>query len=270
MADPTTPAPDAANVTPTLASPDPSASVISEPDKAASDPIVEGSEPTMPEPKEGEEVKPKRSASGRIAELFAQKKAAEAQAAVAASERDRYRKQLEEIATRRADPNISLDQLDSLRVTEAVKAERADQLATEAQNAQRQVAQRRHEAFQERVNEVRDRLPDFDQVVHANVPISNAAADLIAESEYGPQIAYHLGKNIDLAERIAAMPPHLQGREIARIEQQVSVPLRKVSNAPNPPPRVGGNTAPAAKDPNSMSMSEFAQWYGKQAAAARS
>lgn len=228
-----------------------------------SNPAVEGSEQTDPAPKEGEE-KPKRSANGRIAELYAQKRTAEADAVLARQETARLRAELATIQQARANPNTPYEDQDHLRVREAVKVERMEHLASEAETKAALAQARRADAFAERVNAVRDRLPDFDAVVTPQTPISEFAADLISDSEYGPQIAYHLGKNPAEAQRIAALPPHLQGREIARIEASVNVPVRKVSQAPPPPPRLSGGTSPGAKDPADMTAAEYSEWYKKR------
>jgi hypothetical protein len=235
----------------------------SEPEtRPESAPSVEGSEPTEPAPNPGEE-KPKRSANGRIAELYAQKRTAEAEAMMARQEAVRLRDELGRIQQARNHPDTPYEHQDALRMREAVKAERMEQLASEAEVKAHTARQHRSETFYERVSAVRDRMPDFDQVFEA-VPVSDVAADLLADSEYGPQIAYHLGKNPVEAKRIYSLPPHLQGREIARIEASVSVPVRKVSTAPPPPPRLGGGSSPGGKDPADMSQAEYSEWYRKR------
>lgn len=99
--------------------------------------------------------------------------------------------------------------------------------------------------------------------------MSDHAADLIAESDKGAEIAYWLGKNPHEATRINHLPPHMQGAEIARIEARLStVSTRKTSNAPTPPPVLNGQTAPGVKDPSSMSMAEYAKWREAQMKAA--
>lgn len=246
------------------ASPAPSASdATPEPVRPESDPSAAGSEQKADsEPKD--EGKPKRSASGRISELYAQKRTAEAEAISARQEADRLRGELERLNQARQDPNTPFEDQEALRLRQAVKAERQEQAAAEAEYKARVAMQRRTDAFYERVDAVRDRLPDFDTVVDGTLPITDFAADLIAESEYGPQIAYHLGKNRTEAVRIANLPPHLQGAAIARIEAQVSVPMRKVSQAPPPPPKLNGGSSPGAKDPADMSPAEYSEWYRKR------
>jgi hypothetical protein len=248
------------------ASPSPSASAPEPEVRHESTPSAEGSEERADAEPGKDEGKPKRSASGRISELYAQKRNAEADAIAARQEAQRLRADLENIQRARHDPNLPYEDQETLRLRQAVKAERQEQVAAEAVYKAQVAAHRRAEAFNERVDAVRDRFPDFDRVVDEGLPISEYSADLIAESEYGPQIAYHLGKNRSEAARIAGLPPHLQGAAIARIEAQVSVPVRKVSQAPPPPPRVSGGSSPGAKDPAEMSASEYSEWYRKRSA----
>lgn len=255
----TIPLPEAAQVP---VSPTPSASATEPETRRESDPVAEGSDQAAA-PDKGEE-KPRRRASERISELYARQRSAEAETVMARQEVARLQSELARISQARNHPDMPLEQADGLRMREAVKAERLEQLAVEADYKAQAARQHRVAAFQERVQEVKDRLPDFDQVFNDRVEVSEIAADLIADSEYGPQIAYHLGKNPSEAARIARLPPHLQGREIARIEASVSIPVRKVSSAPPPTQRLGGGSSPGAKDPADMSQAEYSEWYRKR------
>lgn len=259
MTDVTNPVPEALKV-PVASESAPPASEAPEPVKAESEPAPEGSPPEDATP-DGEEKK-KKPASGRIAELFAQKRQAEARAIASEAEARVLREQTERLLHQLRSGELSPEDADRVRVREAVRAERADQLEAEARREAQAAMSRQREAFYEKVNAVRDRMPDFDEVFgNVNRDLPPGMAEVIAESEYGPQIAYHLGKNPAEWERIASLPPHRQGLELARIESKVSVPIRKVSNAPPPPPRLGGGSTPGAKDPSSMSDAEYSAWY---------
>lgn len=264
MSDMTIPLPEGAVSVPESVPASPLETAAEPVEKAESQAEAPASEAATPEPEKDEK---KRGASGRIAQLYAEKRQAEAEASAARYEVARVKQELEKIQKLRSDPNTPYEQQEELRLREVVKAERAEQLQSDAEHHTRQVIQKRAETFLKRVDEVRDRLPDFDQVVTDATPISDFAADIIAESEVGPQIAYHLGKNQDLAREIRNMPPHLQGRALARIEAQVSVPIRKLTSAPPPTPRVGGGSSPAAKDPSQMGMAEYSEWYRKRSRA---
>lgn len=105
--------------------------------------------------------------------------------------------------------------------------------------------------------------PDYQEKVYdPTLPISPAMVELIADSEDGPRLAYHLAENRELARQIAALPPLAAAREIGRIEALLKQPVPKpvVSQAPPPPPKVEeSNEGPrpvSTTDPRSDSMSD--------------
>lgn len=107
--------------------------------------------------------------------------------------------------------------------------------------------------FEERVDQAREKYSDFDAVAFSeNVRITDAMAEVIQESEIGPEVAYHLGKNPDEARRIAGLPPLAQAREIGKIEASLSAnpPAKKVTSAPEPIKPVGSRAANPAVDPS--------------------
>lgn len=251
-----------------VASPDESQNATPEAQTAEGEtqPSAESAESTGKPPATPEElaqqVKKARSQE-RYAKLHAESKQYQAEAMTHRAEAQRLKEQLDKLQATPKD-NLPIDEQDSHRLKEVVKAERLEQAQDQAQQAAQRAAQARTTSFQAKVEAARDRMPDFDQVF-PNTPISEAAADLIADSEKGAEIAYWLGKNPADANRIYSLPPHLQGAEIARIEARLStVSPRRTSNAPGPTPVLNGGSAPGAKDPQSMSMSEYAEWYAKR------
>ena len=131
------------------------------------------------------------------------------------------------------------------------------------------------EKFLEREAKVKATLPDFETVTAKNPAfpkLEQAAADMIVRSEIGPQIAYHLGKNPDVATRISRMNAEGQKLAIARLEGQLTVTPpaapaaaaapktqpkpKSVTSAPPPPtPTPAGSAGP--KDIASMTMDEW-------------
>jgi len=110
--------------------------------------------------------------------------------------------------------------------------------------AQREEAVRRDrmaETFQERLDKALDRFPDFTEVVSSpTLAINTDMAEFIADSEHGPDLAYHLGKNPALAARIANMPTIKAARELTRIEAELAAkPKAQPSKAPEPITPVG-------------------------------
>jgi len=157
--------------------------------------------------------------------------------------------------------------------TQMRRAIREDRLEDTTQAARR-AAQAADEArlgmFAAKVQSARERIPDMDDALKefARLPIDapgeTYGADLIAESEKAAEIAYYLSKNPGDAYRIANLPPHLKGAEIARLEAKVSQApqARRTSNAPPPVPMINGTSSPTSKSPAEMSVDEMAAHLG--------
>lgn len=116
----------------------------------------------------------------------------------------------------------------------------------------------RKQAWAERTLEARERMPDFESVFNDTVPVSEPMADMIVQSDVGPELAYWLGKNRSVAHRIAQMSPLEAAREIGRLEARLTAPSPKtVSSAPKPVQTVAGKAHSAGKAPEDMSYDEY-------------
>jgi hypothetical protein len=127
--------------------------------------------------------------------------------------------------------------------------------------------------FEGRAAEFARSVPDFEQVAHYDAPINQPMAQVIRESEIGPQIAYYLGKNREIGLAISQLPPLIAAREIGKIEAALlkppPPPKPKVSNAPPPPPKIEATEPEVEKDPLKMSDAEFSKWRKRQIAQRR-
>lgn len=93
----------------------------------------------------------------------------------------------------------------------------------------------------EKVNAVKDELPDFDDMVaSSDVVVPNHVRDAIMDSDHGAKLLYHLAENPEIAQKIAGLPPISALREIGKLEarfeakpQETSAPVVK-SKAPEP------------------------------------
>jgi hypothetical protein len=126
----------------------------------------------------------------------------------------------------------------------------------------RQLEQRQStlRTYEEREGALRAARPDFDNVVRdPSLPITPLMAEMIRESDVGPEVAYHLGTNRQEAQRIAFLPPHRQAAELGRIEAALTkAPMASAKPIPPaPPPTVGGVSAGLKKSMTEMSYSEF-------------
>lgn len=144
---------------------------------------------------------------------------------------------------------------------EAVKAAR-EELTREQQTTQ---ARRRETEFATREQKFSKDLPDYFEVTRGQVPITPEMADVIKESDIGPALAYHLGKNPDVAASIAQLNPLQAARELGRLEAKLAEKPKAsaVSNAPPPAPRLGGSGdtggSVKADSPDSDKLSD-AEW----------
>ena len=156
-------------------------------------------------------------------------------------------------------------------VIEYAKAE-ARKEAQEALRQEREQAQRatKVESFKSREESFADTVEDYHDVVYSETtPISPAMAEVIQESEIGPQLAYHLAKNTALARAIYSLPPVQAARELGKLEAKLSAPKPVATKAPPPPPRIEATEPAVEKDPDKMSDEEWLKWRNKQVSAAR-
>ena len=158
---------------------------------------------------------------------------------------------------------------DQFRTTEEY-IEAVAEYKAEQKLAEREAQQQRKQldsTYAEREETARDKYSDFEDVAYnENLKITPVMAEAIKDSEVGPEIAYHLGKNPKEAERIANLSPLAQVREIGKIEASlVATPPtgKKVSSAPEPIKPVGArSTTPKydPSDPRSSSTMTDSEW----------
>ena len=131
-------------------------------------------------------------------------------------------------------------------------------------------------AHKEREAEFAKKVPDYFEVAHY-APITDSMAEVIMESENSAELAYHLGKNRQVALNLARLPPLQQAREIGRLEAKLAgkpTPAQ-VSGAPPPAPRLenagnpGGSAKPDAPESDKLSDAEWTRLRNKQVAKQR-
>jgi len=214
--------------------------------------------PPATETGQGDEQERTRQGKGareRIQELVARSKAAEAERDAAWAELERLRRPLQ---TQVPYDQLPFEQQEQVRLREAVRAERAEQMAYEANFRQQQVVANRHAVFTAKLAAAEDRMPEVAEKFfridptsgRPAVPVSEVAADFIAESDKAAEIAYFLGTNPHEARRIAQLPDTRQTAELARLEARLSAAptVRRVSQAPAPVTTVGGGSPPRMVD----------------------
>lgn len=100
--------------------------------------------------------------------------------------------------------------------------------------------------WNKRVEATKAKHADFDSVAK-NVPFNETAATYLLDPENdGPELLYHLGSNLEDAERIKGLSPTQTIKELTRIEDSLKKPApgpKKVPAAHAPPTEVGTNAS---------------------------
>ncbi len=112
-----------------------------------------------------------------------------------------------------------------------------------ARDQQQQVAT----SYQQRAAEFTKHTPDFDEVLADAPNVSSIVIEALAQSDLGPQLAYHLAKDAAAIARLNALPPARQLVELGKLEAQLAPKAAqkaapKVTNAPKPLDEVKGST----------------------------
>lgn len=129
-----------------------------------------------------------------------------------------------------------VEALAAFKAEEIVSKKLTDVQKQAQAHEQAQKAQAVAQTFAERQEAARERYVDFDEVAfNPSLPITDAMAETIRESELGCELAYYLGKNPAEAQRIAKLSPFVQAKELGRLETKLSdAPVKKPSAAPAP------------------------------------
>lgn len=150
------------------------------------------------------------------------------------------------------------------------RVEREAQEAAEAQKAEVERVQQQYRqevalSWQAQAEDARTRYADFDKVVTApDLPISEQMGVMLAQSDFGADIAYHLGTHRAEAARLAQMTPIEQAMELGRLEARVSLPKPNTAPAAPDPVTPVKPRGTATKDPSKMTNTEYRAWRASQ------
>lgn len=151
------------------------------------------------------------------------------------------------------------DYIDSL-----VDQKIADRLSKVEQERQ---VKAREQTFQQRQQEFASKNPEYVEKViqgaeRGEWACSEAMAEMIQESDKGPEVALYLASNPDVAKQIAGLSDRAAARELGRIEAKlekpVVAPVTRISQAPPPAPKLeasDGAVTPKTTDPDSDKLS---------------
>jgi len=147
------------------------------------------------------------------------------------------------------------------------EADKALKEHSEKQKAEthKQMQSRLTEAWEGKAERALVKYDDFEEVVGEIQPTTPWAQALM-EADNGEDIAYHLGKNLKEARRIAALPPLSQAREIGKLEAKLAAEPEKPkthSKAPAPIAPLTGVSQVSSNDSDK-------EWFRKRLSGKRS
>lgn len=208
-----------------------------------------------PDPEERE--KQKSRTREFIERLKAEKREAEKRAREAEKELERLKAE----KPKREDFEDEADYLEA-RLDYRDTMNRRKAIESETEEARRRAEEARALAWRERLAEAKRELPDIEQVISdPSLPIPAHVAQILMDSDYGPQVAYKLARNPSLAAEIAQMSDREAARAIGRLEAEASPKPRKISSAPPPVETVTARTGASGFDPARASPEELARIF---------
>lgn len=159
---------------------------------------------------------------------------------------------------RKAATKIATDKA-AAEAVERTKTEEAARTAQEAQQAQLNAD------WTARRTAAAEKYADYAEVAEADPAsggpvITDAMASAIVLSENGTDIAYHLGQNTDVAERIAKIQnPFLQFLEIGKLAATLATPPQRRAPRNRPIEPIDTSTAPADTSEAEPDMETYAK-----------
>ena len=142
----------------------------------------------------------------------------------------------------------------------AVRDESHRQAERQAAEHRRIEHRERIDAYQRRLDDVRDRIPDFETAMRAQsaAAIRDDVRDLVMESPKGPLLAYYLATNPDVLDELNGMPPAAAAKTIGSLEARIRGPRPKLqTDARTSRDTPQGGASAGGKSYAEMSMDEF-------------
>lgn len=161
--------------------------------------------------------------------------------------------------------NQALSQYHNQSTQKNIQGAMAQQERMQAQLAQRAAQQAVMETFKARSDAFAAEHTDYlETITNPNVPVNQTMTQALVFADNGPAVAYHLGKNPQVAAEIAALPAPQALMRMGQLSAQLSTPVTpKPTSAPAPAkPPTGSSSGKAEKDPDKMTPTEYAKWRG--------
>ena len=124
-------------------------------------------------------------------------------------------------------------------------------------------------SFDSNLAEKRGNFEDFEDVAYGHQFMSIDMAERLFDMDKGPEVAYHLGSNLDVAEKIFSLPLIQQAIELTKIEYQVEdLKPKLVSEAPDAITPLGSDEK-VSKEEDDMTDAEWLKFRNNQINARR-
>lgn len=150
-----------------------------------------------------------------------------------------------------------LEALADYKAEEKYAALMQKQKEAEWQSKYQSEIERQNERKSEMIQTGERKYEDFEEVVaNAKAEVSEPAFLAILEAENAADIVYHLAKNPAEAERISALAPYAQAKEIGKLEDKLTGKPVKLSNAP-PPINPAKGVSSVVKSIEDMTLAEY-------------
>lgn len=133
----------------------------------------------------------------------------------------------------------------------AIREEFRTKETSERETKQATIARERTSAHLERVEDAREVIADFDQVMEGmkGVNVRDELIDEIMSSSNSAVIAYHLAQNPEKLNALNSMSGRELAREMGRLEATVKLPeAKKATTAPAPFSRPKGGASPSSPE----------------------
>ena len=134
---------------------------------------------------------------------------------------------------------------------EAIRTEFRSKEQSELSTKQTEAARERAVAHAERIEDARDVIADFDEVMGTmkGVQVRKDVIDEIMSSDKSALLSYHLAKNPDKLDALNSMSARELAREMGRLEATVQLPeAKKQTSAPAPLAPVKGGASPSSAE----------------------
>lgn len=151
------------------------------------------------------------------------------------------------------------------RIRKALAEQRLTDREAQTSRTQNAARQEAVEAFHDRMDEARERIPDFDDVIAKakGREVAPHLTDLIVESEKGGLLAYYLAKNPAELAKLNGMTERQAAKAVGALEHRLTLAKPKTATkAPAPARPVSGGAAPSS--PEAEGDAWLAKTYGRR------